>query len=92
MKYLLTLLVWAIFITAKAQTFSQVFNQAIPDDGSTVMYLVPVSGLPTAIDTNFGLEGICIQMTHTWDDDMEVKLMSPDGTTVLMFTRRRRWG
>ena len=73
-------------VFSKAQTFSQVFNQTIPDDGSTVMYSVAVSGLQNTIDTAFGLEGICIRMTHTWDDDMEVKLMSPDGIVVLMFT------
>lgn len=45
-----------------------------------------VSGLPNAIDTNFGLEQICFNMTHTWDDDMEVKLKSPDGRIVFLFS------
>ncbi len=50
------------------------------------MYDVPVSGLQNTIDTTFGLEGVCIILNHTWDDDMEVKLKSPDGSIVLLFT------
>lgn len=73
-------------LLCQAQTFSQIFNQTVPDDGTTVMYNVPVSGLQNAIDTTFGLEGVCIKLTHTWDDDMEVKLQSPDGSIVILFT------
>lgn len=68
-----------------AQTFSSTVNQPIPDDGSVVTFNITVSGLPNVIDTSFGLEQLCINMTHTWDDDVEVRLKSPDGTLVVIF-------
>ncbi len=86
MKQLFFFAFLAISLKLSAQTFSQTFNQTVPDDGSTVMYNVPVSGLQNSIDTNFGLEGVCIILNHTWDDDMEVKLKSPDGSIVLLFS------
>ncbi|MBL7777901.1 MAG: CotH kinase family protein [Chitinophagales bacterium] len=70
----------------RAQTFSSTVNQPIPDDGSVVTFDVTVSGLPNVIDTAFGLEQLCINMTHTWDDDVEVRLKSPDGTVVVIFS------
>ena len=70
----------------KAQTFSAIVNQNIPDDNSTVAFNINVSGLPNTIDQNFGLEVICLNMTHTYDADMELQLMSPDGTTSLLFS------
>lgn len=84
-KFSVSIFVFA-FIRLQAQTFSVTFNQTIPDDGSTVTYDVPVSGLQNSIDTNFGLEGMCLLLNHTWDDDLEVKLKSPDGTTILLFS------
>mgnify|MGYP000465508980 CR=1 FL=1 len=44
----------------KAQTFSAIVNQNIPDDNSTVAFNINVSGLPNTIDQNFGLEVICL--------------------------------
>ncbi len=86
MKQFLLFASTLVTLFAQAQTFSQTFNQTVPDDGSTVKYDIPVTGLQNSIDTNFGLEGVCIILNHTWDDDMEVKLQSPDGSIVLLFT------
>ncbi|MBX7241681.1 MAG: CotH kinase family protein [Bacteroidia bacterium] len=84
-KFLLFLiLVLGVKIT-QAQTFSGTFNDTIPDAGPTVYFDIPVSGLPAVIDTFFGVEVVCLNMTHTWDADMEVKLISPDGTTATLF-------
>lgn len=68
-----------------SQTFSGTFNDTIPDAGPTVFFDIPVSGLPNVIDTLFGVEMVCLNMTHTWDADMEVKLVAPDGTTAMLF-------
>ncbi len=45
-----------------------------------------VTGLnPALIDTtNFGLETICINLVHTYDDDLDISIIAPDGTTVLL--------
>lgn len=61
-------------------------NQSIPDDGSTVTFPLIISGLPSVAGSSFGLEQVCLNMTHPYDDDMEVKLQSPDGTVVLLFS------
>lgn len=74
-----------ISFSSFAQTFSATVNQPIPDDGTTLTFEIPVSGLPAIIDTTFGLERFCINMTHTYTEDMTVKLQAPNGKIVLMF-------
>lgn len=68
-----------------AQIFNSEVNQLIPDDGTDISLTLDVSGLPAVIDSSFGLETICLNLDHTWDSDLEVKLIAPDGTTVLLF-------
>jgi subtilisin-like proprotein convertase family protein len=45
-----------------------------------------VSGLsPATLDTAlFGLETVCINLTHTYDSDMLIELLAPDGTTITL--------
>jgi subtilisin-like proprotein convertase family protein len=74
------------FLASKGQTFTATINQTIPDDGNTYIFDLTVVGLPAVIDTNFGLETVCLNMTHTYCSDMEVKLQAPDGTTTLLFS------
>ena len=47
-----------------------------------------VSGLnPSTIDTiGFGLETICINLTHTYDSDLEISIIAPDGTSKILAT------
>ncbi|MCX6310493.1 MAG: CotH kinase family protein [Bacteroidetes bacterium] len=56
------------------------------NDVSTNDFPVIVSGLvPSTIDTaNFGLESVCINLTHTWDADMEIRIIAPDGTSAIL--------
>lgn len=65
-----------------AQTFSDTFNLSIPDDGTIGYYDIEVSGLPTATGADFGVENICINLTHTWNADLFVTAIAPDGTEV----------
>ena len=81
---LLRLLALLLLLPASmgAQTF---FGDGgvIPDDGNTIAFDIPVSGLPSALNTsNFGLEGICINVVHNWVTDISVVLRAPDGTTI----------
>ncbi|MFI5172684.1 MAG: CotH kinase family protein [Chitinophagales bacterium] len=69
-----------------AQTFNSIVNADIPDDGTDISFTMDIAGLPSTIDTDFGLETVCVNMDHTWDSDLEVKLIAPDGTTFLLFT------
>jgi subtilisin-like proprotein convertase family protein len=65
-----------------SQTFSQTENTPIPDDGTSITFTLSISGLPAAIDTSFGLEMICLTIDHTWDSDLEIKIIAPDGTAA----------
>lgn len=68
------------------QTFTSTVNQPVPDDGSPITFPLEVNGLPSEINGSFGLVAACLNMTHTWDSDMDVRLKSPDGTVFLLFT------
>lgn len=85
MKKLLALLFLLPAMHGTAQTFTATPNQAI-NDNATTDYYVNVSGLsPANIDTaNFGLETICIDLAHTWDADLNIYIIAPDGTTASM--------
>jgi len=68
-----------------AQTFSVSPNATINDNATTEFNLV-VSGLsPSTIDTaNFGMETVCVNLTHTWDSDLNIYIIAPDGTTAAL--------
>ncbi len=85
MSKLLSAFFLLAFTSLSAQTFTSTVNQLIPDDNTTVYFDIPVSGLANTIDTFYGLEQVCLNMTHTYDEDMQVLLRAPDGQTVLLF-------
>lgn len=69
---------------AKSQTFTGT-GGVIPNNNTNIDFNQVVFGLPAAIDTaNFGLETVCINITHSNDQDLEVSLVAPDGTIVLL--------
>lgn len=82
MKNLFLPLITCATLSVNAQTYSATPNAPI-NDNSTNEYNLVVSGLtPSNIDTmNFGMETICINLTHTWDSDLNIYIIAPDGTT-----------
>lgn len=82
LKNLLVLLTALTGPLLSAQTFTATVNQGIPDDGSTVYFQIEVSGLPNQIDTTFGLERVCFNIEHTYDEDLQLQLVAPNGKTV----------
>jgi len=82
MKKLIFIAVLTISAACSAQTFTANPNGAI-NDNATTDYNLTVSGLsPSTIDTlNFGLETVCINLTHTWDSDLNIYIIAPDGTS-----------
>lgn len=85
MKFSLTTLLLLSFIfKAESQTFTWDLGGEIYDT-QTTEFPIEILGLPIILDTtNFGLESICLNLTHTWMGDLSVSLVSPDGTFVLL--------
>lgn len=82
MKKIATLfLLFVAGLTAKAQTFSSTTTAPIQDN---VYSFIPisVSGLPTSIDTSFGLCTLCFDIVHTYCGDLDVILVSPAGDSI----------
>ncbi len=69
-----------------AQTFSGT-GGSIPDAGPAVNFTISLSGLtPATLNHTHGLVQVCININHTYDGDLEAKLVAPDGTVVSLFT------
>lgn len=64
-----------------AQAFTGM-GGTIKDDGTPNVYSLTVSGLPTVMDDKFGLEKICVNIQHTWDSDVSIYLVAPDGAVA----------
>jgi subtilisin-like proprotein convertase family protein len=76
------------FLLAVNISFSQTFsgNAGPIADNSESSYTLNVNGLTNLLDTNnFGLETICLNLTHTYLADLEVRLISPSGVSILLF-------
>lgn len=74
----------AVHTVMHAQSFTQTENAWIPDDGTAITFDMTVSGLPAVIDGSFGLESVCFNIDHTWDSDLDVRLVAPDGSSFLL--------
>jgi subtilisin-like proprotein convertase family protein len=82
MKKLLLLAFTGLSSILSAQTYSA-GGGSIPDGGPVIAYPLTVSGLsPSTIDTIYGVETVCLDITHTWDADLNISLQAPDGTIV----------
>ncbi len=72
--------------SAIAQTFSGSIGP-ISDDGQPNEYVVSVSGAQFSnLNTSLGLTQVCLDFTHTWTSDLNVFLVSPNGTMVNLFS------
>ncbi|MDF3027674.1 MAG: Spore coat protein CotH [Fluviicola sp.] len=70
-------------------SFGQTFNGTSGNiqDNQELIRSVNVNGLPTSINqTTFGLEQVCLSITHSWDADVTVTLEAPDGTQIALFS------
>lgn len=55
----------------------------IPDNGPQTAFPITISGLSQPVlNSSFGLETVCFNITHTYDGDLVIKLQAPDGTVV----------
>jgi len=80
------LLICLLFATA---FYGQTFNGStgsISDDGTVNDYAATVSGLASNLSTDYGLVQVCMNISHTYDSDLNVTLISPSGATINLFS------
>lgn len=77
------------FISFVSALSAQTFNGSTGpiQDQAESDFTMNVSGLAANLDTSsFGLETVCINLTHTYDADLEIRLISPSGQSVLLIS------
>lgn len=87
MKQKFTLFFFLLFITlTNSQTFSGTVG-TVSDDGQPNDFTATVSGLSSnQLNASLGLIQVCLDISHTYDSDLNVYLMAPDGTTINLFS------
>jgi subtilisin-like proprotein convertase family protein len=78
------------FLLFSSSLFTQTFigtGGAISDNLDTTYFPINLNGLsPPVINTVYGLEEVCLNITHTKDRDLDIYLQSPDGTRIELST------
>src|SRR3970040_300041 len=81
-KIYLTLLSASLCLVGFAQTFTVSPNSVILNNSCTAVP-IPVTGLPTTMDTTtFGLCSVTVNIAHTNDGDLDLWLVSPNGDSI----------
>ncbi len=89
MKLVFTfLLIVTSFLSGVSQTFTNSTGGAIPDAppngvGTLTCFPVTVSGVGN-INGTYGLSGVCMTITHTWVEDLQIYLEAPDGMRIYL--------
>gem|GEM_PF-5669732 len=81
-KLLLLLALLPAFRPTSAQTFTS-GGGPVPDNNTLTSFPTAVSGLaPGTINGAFGLESVCVTITHPYVGDLQVQLRAPNGAVV----------
>lgn len=81
MKALLLSTIACLATSVYSQTFNGGGGPIL--DNQSISIPISVSGLPSSINTStFGLEQVCINLTHTYDADLTISVIAPDGTSI----------
>ena len=81
-KIVLHLLIFSLSFSGFAQTYNGI-GGTIPDGGPQASFTINVSALsPAFIDSTYGVESVCINISHFYVGDLNIRLLAPDGTTV----------
>lgn len=83
-----TLLPFFFFVFIISSAYSQTFTGVggpIYDDNNQSVYTIDVQGLsPGVLTPDHGLIDVCINAIHTWDSDLDIRLIAPDGTNMML--------
>lgn len=72
------------FLNVSGQTFHGTTGH-LKDDGTLNDFLIDVQGLdPESLTPGHGISTICIYITHTWISDLDIRLIAPDGTNIML--------
>ncbi|MFZ1678811.1 MAG: CotH kinase family protein, partial [Saprospiraceae bacterium] len=83
-KFLILFFVLSSFTFIHGQTYTGT-GGPIFDDNNQSVYTIDVQGLsPNVLSPNHGLINVCINLTHTWDSDLDIRLIAPDGTNMML--------
>ena len=90
MRLLIVITIYLLTFCNKlvAQTFTNNTGGAIPNNNTEKCFPVPVSGIGNINSTSFGLEKICLNITHPSTGELEITLKSPNGTIISLCKRR----
>ncbi|HEY1040355.1 MAG TPA: proprotein convertase P-domain-containing protein, partial [Bacteroidia bacterium] len=75
----------ASVVQPSSLTFNSTGAATIPDNG-TVNNNITVSGLPYSTITTTSISRVCINISHTWDSDLDIFLRCPSGTLLELST------
>lgn len=84
------LLILTVFCFTYSQLVAQLFignGGPIPDNAPAIGLVLPVTGLPTTtLNGSYGLKRVCLSINHTYNSDLVAKLVSPDGSSIQLFS------
>ncbi len=84
MKRFLPIILCLFSYSAFSQTFAGL-GGAIPDyPGGQVCFNIPVSGITSPLYSDFGLVSVTVNINHTYDSDLEIMLISPNGIQTIL--------
>src|SRR5437016_522455 len=82
MKKIITVYLALLSIAFKAQVFTGA-GGAIQNNGQDTYFTINVSGLSSSqIDSTFGIEQVCINITHPAVEELNIRLQSPAGNII----------
>lgn len=85
MQKILSLLIICLALNAQSQTFNCINIPAtIPDNNTTTLYPINVSGIANNINSSFGLTSVTLNISHAQVSDLTISLVSPTGTNVVL--------
>jgi len=83
MRKIFTTVLLLCALLSKAQTYSwSGYSPIIATHIDTVF--IPVSGLPTVLNTSFGVSKVCFDISHSDKTNLTVLLVSPGGNSVIL--------
>ncbi|MFY8133086.1 MAG: proprotein convertase P-domain-containing protein, partial [Bacteroidia bacterium] len=86
MKKFLPFILVLFFFNARAQNFSG-GGGAITDNLQPTSFPLVIQGLANRLDSSFGIQQICFNISHSRANDLEIKLESPDGSVITLASR-----